>query len=464
METREKNILKNSIIFSIGNLGSKILSYVMVLVYTHFISSSALGHYDIIMTTISLLLPIVMLAFDEGIYRWLIDINTTNKVKIISTCIKTVILSTFISILLFIVICINFKLEYAIEIIFLFSSTLLYQLMLNAVRGLSNNKLYACSGIINSILLLAFEVIGLLVFHMGIDALLISKILANILTMFFLYCKQAEFRGFIKEPFDKTLAKSIIKYTLPLISNQISWWIVNSSDRYIILVALGSSCNGIYTISNKFPTVISIIAGILYLSFQEAIIREYNSADRDKFYSNIFEKYYFFLFSLVLCGVPSTKLVMIYLAGADYTDAWKYIGFLFLGAVFCALSSFLGIGYQVAKETKRSASSTILAAIVNIIVNIALINIIGLHAATLSTLVSYVFLFALRVHHCKKYFTLNINWCKFILLFLVALISVIVGYFGSFLVLILELFIGLLFFIYCNKSFLKKVLSKEKIL
>ncbi len=461
MGDRETKILKNSVIFSIGNLGSKILSYIMVLVYTYFISSSELGYYDVVMTTISLLLPIVLLSFDEGIYRWLIDAKEENKTKIISTCIKTVVLSAVVAIVLFLIICLNFKIDYAIEIIFLFVTALIYQLILNAIRGLSNNKLYAFSGILNSVLLLTFEVVGLVVFKMGIEALIISKIIANVITITFIYTKQPDLHGFLKQPFDKTLAKNIIKYTLPLISNQISWWIVNSSDRYIILFFLGRSFNGIYTISNKFPTVISIIAGILYLSFQEAIIKEYNSDDRDKFYSRIFEKYYLFLFSLVLCGVPSTKIVMLYLVGEGYTMAWKYIGFLFLGAVFCALSSFLGIGYQVAKETKRSASSTILAAIVNVAVNLSLVKFIGLHAATFSTFVSYVFLFVIRMCHSRRYFTLHVNWLKFGLMFLIASISVVVGYLGNFIVLVVEFIVGFSIFIYCNKDFLLKLKNKK---
>ena len=80
MESREKKILQNSLIFTVGNLGSKVFSYVMVLLYTYYISAAELGYYDIVLTTVSLLQPVVMLSFDEGIYRWLIDASES-KIK-----------------------------------------------------------------------------------------------------------------------------------------------------------------------------------------------------------------------------------------------------------------------------------------------------------------------------------------------------------------------------------------------
>ena len=80
--SRERDILKNTAIYAIGNFGSKILVYVIVLIYTHYITPNELGYYDIILVTISLVLPIAMCSLDEGIYRWLIGVKDEILLKL----------------------------------------------------------------------------------------------------------------------------------------------------------------------------------------------------------------------------------------------------------------------------------------------------------------------------------------------------------------------------------------------
>ena len=42
---------------------------------------------------------------------------------------------------------------------------------------------------------------------------------------------------------DKNLLKEILKYSVPLIPNMISWWVVNASDRTIVTAILGIAQN-----------------------------------------------------------------------------------------------------------------------------------------------------------------------------------------------------------------------------
>ena len=81
------------------------------------------------------------------------------------------------------------------------------------------------------------------------------------------------------------------------------------------------------------------------------------------------------------------------------------------------------MGYQISKETHRSILTTIFAAGLNIIINISCVKLIGLHAASLSTFLAYLFLMTIRIQHSKRYFNLQVNWLRFILLFASVIIS-----------------------------------------
>ena len=460
--SRESNILKNTAVYAVGNLGSKILAYIMVLVYTHYINSNELGYYDLILTTINLILPIVLWSFDEGIYRWLIDSTNDNIIKTISTCFKTILGTTFLIGCCLLIVDHIVNIKYVWLIVLLLSSMAIYQLFLSAVRGLSNSKTYAISGVINSTVDLALEFVGLVFFHMGVEVLLFSKVFANLITIGYLSIRQKELRSCIKANFSVKIAKALFKYSLPLIPNAVSWWIVNSSDRYIILFFLGTAYNGIYSISNKFPTIITTITGIVYFSLQESIIKEYGSQDRDQFYSKIFKKYYTILFSLVICAIPATKLVIQWFVSTAYRSAWEFTGFLYISTVFSALSAFLGIGYQISKETKRSVISTVSAAGINALINIVLIDHIGLYAASFSTMVAYIFLFGLRIKHSRKYFQLNIQWTHFLTLILCVCMSMIVSYLPDTLDIMISELLLILFVLVGNRKLILDLLGIVK--
>ena len=459
--SREGKIVKNAVIYTIGNFGTKVLSYIMMLVYTHYIVSAELGYFDVVVSTISMLQPIVLLMLDDGIYRWLIDEHITDKQTVISTCLKTIIFTSTFAVLLFLPIGYYLNLPHTVNICFYAFTTFVYSVVLSAVRGLTNNKLYAASGVINCLFLLVFEVIGLMVLHLQLEVLFAAKSIAIFITLFVIRFKQPEFVGVLKKRVDREQLMSILRYTLPLIPNAICWWVVNSSDRYIILYFLDASANGIYTISNKFPTIVTAITGIVYFSVQESFLKEYNSKDRDEFYSKIFRKYYCLLFGLVLCGIPATRIIIELFTGTEYTTAWKYTGFLFLSIVFQALSALLGIGYQIARETKRSVFSTVGAAALNFIVNVLLISKFGLHAASFSTFIAYLFLFIIRIYHSKKYFTLKIKWLEMIGFVMASLgVSALTLFIKNVLWCFLIVIPAIVFVYLYNKEMINKILAK----
>ena len=68
--------------------------------------------------------------------------------------------------------------------------------------------------------------------------------------------------------YERQYQKEIVKYSIPMIPNELSWWIVHSSDRTIISIFLGMSANGIYTVSCKFSSIVSSIFIIFNMSWQ----------------------------------------------------------------------------------------------------------------------------------------------------------------------------------------------------
>lgn len=414
---KQSNLARNTLIYAIGNLGSKILSYVMVLVYSYYILPEELGYYDLVLTTISMVQPLVIFQINDGVFRFLVDSEKAQRKVIVGNAIKFLCLTTIASEAVFAVFCGFVNVQYAVWIGLLLAATMFFVLLQDIVRGLGLNREYATYGVLNSVVMLIMETVGLMVFHMGVEALIISKVCAYGVCIITMFARHGEILEALRGRMSKKVLRPLLKYSAPLVPNTICWWVVNSSDRYIILFALGTAFNGIYSMATKFPTILTTITSIFFLAWQEAAIREYQSPDRDEFFSGIFHKYYVLLFSLCLCAIPATRIVIELFVSDVFKEAWKYTGFLYLGASFSALCSFLGMGYQISKETGRSLATTIFAAILNFGINIGCVGFIGLQAASFSTFAAYLFLMLIRLKHAKRYFTLKIQWGEFAALF-----------------------------------------------
>ena len=71
--TSEKNryLFKNTLIFTLGNFGSKFITFLLVPLYTNTLSTSGYGVLDIINAIIMIGVPIVTLNISESVMRFL---------------------------------------------------------------------------------------------------------------------------------------------------------------------------------------------------------------------------------------------------------------------------------------------------------------------------------------------------------------------------------------------------------
>jgi O-antigen/teichoic acid export membrane protein len=412
---REKQLVKNTILYAIGNFSTKILTFLIVPLYTHYISTSEMGVYDLIVTTLAFLSPVMLFQLTDGVYRWLLDKNKEQK-EVIKTGYTCIAINFIVTTVIGIPIVLVFKVRYGLLIIGMLLSQSAFSLFQQTMRGLRHNHIYVLSGIIHTVVFLGLNVLEIVVLNEGIRGLIISQIISSLSGIVYIFFAQKELMGSVKTPFNKKIANEMLKYSLPLIPNAVCWSIINMSDRYIISYFLGNSANGIYSISYKFPAVVQIFTNFFYMAWQESSILEYDSKDRDRYYSLIFTQYYKFLFPLVLVLMPITQFYVVFSMDASYQSAWQYTAFLYLGTVFSALSSFLGTGYQSSKQSVGALTTSVIAAVVNIAVNIFTIQYIGIQAAAFSTFAAYLVLFLIRIVQTRKFFNLQINWIEFIVL------------------------------------------------
>ncbi len=96
---REKNkyttLTKNMLLFTISSFGSKLISFLLVPLYTYVLNTQEYGTVDLLTSTVSLLIAILTVNVQDAVLRFTLDENY-NTDDVISTGVKVNIIGSSI--------------------------------------------------------------------------------------------------------------------------------------------------------------------------------------------------------------------------------------------------------------------------------------------------------------------------------------------------------------------------------
>ena len=463
---KNKELVKNTIIIFIGKFCTQFITLLLLPLYTHFLSTEDYGYIDLIQTYLTFFIPLILLKIDAGIFRFLIDARKSEeeKNKIITNGIFIVFVELIISTILFAIAVKIFLIKYSILIVMNLISLSVLTFLLQIVRGIGKNNQYSFSSIIAAIVTIVLNLIFLVGFHKNGKYVLIASLISNIICTIYLLIANKILKNVKIKYIDKKLIKDLLKYSIPMIPNELSWWIVHVSDRTIISYALGVAANGIYSVSCKFSNILSSIFNIFNLSWQESAALHINDTDKDEFFSNVINK----VFNLFICfciGILAClPFVFELLIKDSYREAYKYVPILLLANIFSVLIGLIGSIYVAKKMTKEVAKTTMIAAIINLTIDIALIKVIGIYAAAISTLVSYMLLAIYRYIDVQKYVKVKIPIKNIVVNSIIFILVVVLYLYNNIALNVINLLLCILYAIIVNKELLiefKKVVGKK---
>ncbi len=458
------SLVNNTIIYTIGNLGSKILSFLLLPYFSYYLSISELGQYDLIITCLNLFLPVVSFQISDALYRWLLEANGNHEeeAKVLKNGIVAVL---FFNILFQVVIFIlswlmsdTYITKYILEFSLLIASSSLLLVCQQSVRGLMDTRSYSASGLLNSLSVLVLSLLFLRIdpFSDNISNILFASIISNFLaTLLLVISILYRYKNFkINTKIDRPLVKSMIIYSFPLILNSLSWWFINGSSRFIILNFLDVDSNGIFAVASKLPALITIINSIFILAWQDLAI---SSDDENNNYGKLFQGYFIFNISLALVLIASSSILTRLLFDEKFYEAWKYSPLLYLAASFSSLSAFIGASYLKVKKTRGILITSLISAAVNIILTILLIPAIGLYAPSLGAFVSFTVMYLVRKRETNTILELSIRYKGIFILMALCLLFFVLLLLENLYINTILIIVSMLIFMYCNKEIIMSI-------
>ncbi len=454
---KKKQLAKNTIIIFFGRVCTQLISFFLLPLYTSYLATKEYGTVDLIQTYVTLLVPIITLELEMSIFRFLIDSRKSEKEtnKLISNNFFILCISLSIFSILYIIVSSIVTIPYRWLILVDIIVCVLSGNFLQVARGFGKTLDYAISCILTGLTTVISNIILICFVHMQAEGMIISMALANFMCSLYLFIRLKLYSKINFKIVDFKQIKEMYKYSLPLIPNGISWWIVNVSDRSIISIVLGASANGLYAISNKFPTIISSLTGVFNLSWSESAALHINSSDRDEFFSDITNTVLRLFMALGVGMLACMPFVFPILIDVKYNDAYNYIPFLVLGTVFNVAICLYSQVYLAKKLSKQVASTAIVGAIINILINVIFIKQIGLYAAAISTMISYFVMMIYRHFDLKKYVNIKIEKKLIIESIIIYAFTLLIYYQKSIMLHVICLLIVCIYAFITNKDFLK---------
>lgn len=466
---KKKELARNTLILTIGNICTRFVGFLLIPIYTVMLKPDEFGIVDLFSTYVALLVPMFNWQLENGLFRFMIDYrNNFHKLRVLcSTVAITNIIQIVCYVIFYFAIQSLISSEYKVFLLYDVVMSIVLNMLLQFSRGLGKTNTYSLASFMLATFTVLLNIFFIISLKMGAYGLFWATIVAKIITNIFLIFKLKVWNYIVVKMFDYKELMMVFRYSIPLVPNSLSWWIVDVSDRSIITFFLGVSLNGIYSIANKFSSVYITLYNIFHLAWTESASLHINDADKEIFLNEIINKMFKLLASMCLFVINLIPFVFTLIIDNQYCDSYYQIPILMLAGMCQAAVGLYSVIYIALKDSVEILKTSVLAAMINIISNVLMIGWIGLYAASLSTLLAYLSMLVYRYVHIRKSMNVYLSPKILLITFGLSSMSLYTYYSTDLLIKYLMLILTIIVVIIWNKEFIAygyKLLRSKMIL
>ena len=415
METgnKIKSLVRGSAIYSIGNIGTLVINFFLVPLYTFYLSSEELGYFDLVASTLVLLAPVFFGHIELAVIRWILANNDPKNItRIVSSCLMVFLIGLFIFSMVFSVVYLSTSLTLAPYVFLYLVSNFFYIIAKQVVRSVYSSLHYVLTELFYILIVLLLSIF--FVNEYGLKAIFIAYGFASASFLIYLLVLNIT-RHIDLKAVRLNFTKELLNYSFPLVLNAMSLWMNNQSNKYIIASFLTLSANGIYAIAFKIAYVIQILNRIFYYSFQDKMFAIYGKDGFKDYFVKTFTTYSGLLFSILYLLISTQKILLPFIIDVDFLEATKYIPILGLGVVFMSLASILGIIYQCEKKNMHAFKTSLVSGLLIVATGFIFIPRYQLYGASCVFAFGNFVWLVYRYFDVQKFVVIRVFIWKFIL-------------------------------------------------
>ena len=440
-----KKLFQQTFIYGLATVLPRMLSFLLVPLYTDILPKKEYGEVSIIFSWIVLFNVILAYGMETAFFRFF------HKEKEKQLVISTATVSLIISSLLFLVLAFSLKehlaswsgikAEYISYTIMVLALDALVIIPFAWLRANQRPMRYAIIKILNVAVNLGLNVFLLLLLpkiasdtsneflnsiyqpNIELSYIFISMVIASAMSLIILI----PFYFKINYSFSKNLWKEMVRYSYPVLFAGIAFAINESFDRillgWLLPNDIAEGAVGAYSACYKLAIFMTLFATAFRMGVEPFFFSKATEENAPETYALI-TRYFVAFGSVILLTVIifSDLLKELLIRDSDYWEAMKIVPFILLANFCLGIYHNLSVWYKVTDRTKMGAYISIVGAVVTLVINFALIPTMSYMASAIATVLAYGIMMFLSYYLGQKYYPIPYNLKKISLYFIVSII------------------------------------------
>lgn len=436
-----KRLFKHGAVYAIGNAIQSAVAFLLIPVYTRYLSTAHYGYLEILNTFSSILVMVLSFGFASAILKtYFRDAKDDDERKqLVGTAFMFILpVALLATIIMFFFandigsfLLQNPEMGWLLKISLVSTFFVIFMnLGLAVLRAQERSRKYVIVFLLRFAVAMGLNLYFVIGLKLDVQGVLWANLISYAIVLLSLLpdiIKSSTFR------FSKPLFKKLWLFGIPIIPASIAMWIMDISDRYMLEFFRDPGEVGIYSLGYKFGFLISIA---IVAPFQLAWPTVYFSIAKQENAKQVYAKVltYFCVVGLT-CALAISLLapeILSWFAGPDFFDAYKIVPFVAFAYVLYGIHFILVPGLHIREKTKLYPLMVGLPAIANILMNIWAIPRYGMYGAAVTTVLSFLLVVILTQVVTRRYYVVKYENWKIFTVFACAIALFAVGYYATF--------------------------------
>ena len=414
-------LTKHTMIYGTGIVISKAVSFIMLPIYTRYLTPADYGVIELLTMTIDIIAITAGMGLDATVFKYYSEYeNAEEKEEIISTAAIMMIIVGSVTSTLGIIFADKlsqlvfsqvdnayyFRLLFLIN--FLQSSIVIISVMF--IRAMQKSKLFVLISLIKLVIQVSLNIYFLVILGMGISGILYSTLLSDLIIGLYLSIYTFRRIGF---RFSISKSKKMIKFGYPFIFVSLSSFVLTYSDRYFLNAFNNLNTVGIYALAYKFGFLLGYLAVVPFMQIWES--QRFEIAKQDNalpIFKRVFLYFNIVLISLSLLISLFVKDVLTIMSDPSYLNAYKIVPIIIVAYVIQAWTFYCNLGIYIKSRSKYMAIASLISAISVTALNVILIPKYGAYGAAWATVGAFFIRFLLVHISSQKFYHIDYGWSK----------------------------------------------------
>lgn len=416
-----KNLILNTALFAVNAVATKLVTFLLVPLYTYFMSAGEYGVTDMSLTVISLVTPLATLSVADAAVRFIVGDRARGPEYAFvgfAMTLASVALVALLSPLLDLGVFGGLG-AYKGWFVLAYASSALLQLCGEVARGVGEVRLIPICAGVSSLITCASAVALIGGLGMTVTGYFASVSVGPLVAVA-VYLAAGGMAGLVLDGARSVLGGGLrhvgelcapmLRYSLPLIPNSLFWWVGTSINRFFITGMLGIAASGMFAAAGKLPNLLNTAYSVFQQAWQLSAFQESGEEGLDRFFSSVFRVLQAVM--TVLCALMSFLapwLATVFLQGEFY-GAWPMISVLLIANLMNVFNAFYGTVYTTTMHTSYIMRTTVVGAAACVVLTPALVVPLGTYGACVASALGNALVFAMRARDSRRYIRFDVGW------------------------------------------------------